>query len=279
MLLGIPAALLTAALILKEPIQKALGIGNPVGDRIIYSYSNVFPRWLINGFFLAFTALAILMLLHGVLNLWRAVRATGSQGAAATPAKGLLASVLSAFKSVIVHDRFAECTKAHTRYWSHLSVFFGFLALSLVSLWVITAPYNPLLRENFIYPFSFLNPWKMLANAGGIAVIAGCLWMIWDRMKDTEEKRATSFFDWAFIVTLFVVVVTGFITEVLHYVRLEPHRHLAYFTHLVCAAALLLYLPYSKFAHMVYRTTALVCAEYYGRTPGGAHVAVPRKDA
>ena len=67
---------------------------------------------------------------------------------------------------------------------------------------------------------------------------------------------------------LLLVVCTGFFTEVLHYLRLEPHRHIIYFAHLVFVCALLLYLPYSKFAHLIYRTTAMVYAEYTGREMG-----------
>jgi quinone-modifying oxidoreductase subunit QmoC len=263
LLLAIPAALLTVALFLKEPIQNALGIMPDTGDRIMYSYSHLFPRWLINGFFVMLTAVAGLLLLGGVARLWRAMRETCSHGGADGPVKRLFPSIVAALRGIVTHDRFAECTKARPRYWSHLCVFFGFLGLSCVTIWVITAPYNPLIREQFIYPFSFANPWKILANLAGLALIGGCLLMVRDRFR--EAGAATGFLDWALIAALVVVTATGFITEVLHYVRLEPHRHLAYFTHLIFAAALLLYLPYSKFAHAVYRTTALVAAEYYGR--------------
>jgi quinone-modifying oxidoreductase subunit QmoC len=96
--------------------------------------------------------------------------------------------------------------------------------------------------------------------------------MIRDRLRNREQIGSGRYFDWAFIVTLLAVVLTGFITEVLHYVRLEPHRHIAYFVHLVFAFALLMYLPYSKFAHVIYRTTAIVFAEYSGRKNGEKQV-------
>jgi quinone-modifying oxidoreductase subunit QmoC len=61
------------------------------------------------------------------------------------------------------------------------------------------------------------------------------------------------------------VGVTGFATEALHYLRMEPHRHVVYFVHLVLVFALLIYLPWSKLAHVLYRTAALVFVERSGR--------------
>ena len=88
--------------------------------------------------------------------------------------------------------------------------------------------------------------------------------MIRERVRD-NDKPASTYFDWAFVLTLLGVVLTGFLSEFLHYARLEPHRLAAYYVHLVLVFGLLMYLPYSKFAHMIYRTTALVYVEYSGR--------------
>ncbi|MEW5984781.1 MAG: quinone-interacting membrane-bound oxidoreductase complex subunit QmoC [Acidobacteriota bacterium] len=269
LLLGIPAALLTLALLVRDPIQQALGWAPAVGTPILYAYSRMFPRWLLNGVFLAFTLLALGLLAGGVARLWRSMGRLHGAGGPSRRARGLVGSVTSVVASVLMHDRFVKCTESRSRYWSHLAVFFGFLALSLVTIWVISAPYNPLVRGAFIYPFAFLSPWKVLANLGGIALLGGCFLMIWDRMRERDHASVSTFGDWALIGTLILVVFTGFATEVLHYIRLEPHRHLAYFAHLVFVGALLLYLPYSKLAHAVYRTTALVAAEYFGRTRGG----------
>ncbi len=259
LLLGIPAALLTAALYVKEPIEKWLGLSGGVGDEISYAYSHMFPHWLLNSFFGLFTVLMLVSIGISVHRFWHAL------GSDAPPARGFWPSLMTTFRGIFTHDRFASCDKEGGRFWSHTLVFYGFISLTLVTLWVITSGINPLIKGPFIYPFGFFSPWKILANAGGLAVLGGCLLMIRDRLREDEETEISSYHDWALLGTILVVVLTGFITEALHYVRLEPHRHLAYFVHLVSVFALLMYLPYSKFAHIVYRATMLVHAEYTGR--------------
>ena len=110
----------------------------------------------------------------------------------------------------------------------------------------------------------------MLANIGGVAVLVGCVLMIWERLTDRPNAGFSLFFDWAFLWTLFAVVFTGFVTEAMHYLRMVPHRHVIYFIHLVFVFSLLIYLPYSKFAHIFYRFTAMVFAERIGRDTTGA---------
>jgi quinone-modifying oxidoreductase subunit QmoC len=257
--------LLSIALFVKDPIESALGISQYTSGRIVYSYSGVFPHWILNAFFLLISAFVIFVIITGVVRFWRVMKASNALDDKAKPVKGLISSSVSVFKNIITHNDFASCTSTRSRYLSHLSVFFGFSALFLVSIWVITASYNPLIRSEFIYPFGFWNPWKILANLGGVALVGGCLLMIWDRLRNNERVSSGAYFDWIFISMLLVAAITGFITEILHYLRLEPHRHIIYFIHLVFASALLMYLPNSKFAHMIYRTIALIYAEYIGR--------------
>ncbi len=266
LLLGIMTVLLGATLYLKDLIAGPLGFSEELSAKIVFSYSSMFPRWLLNLFFLVLGVLAILTLLRGVVHLWKGMKTTAVQSETSKPRKKLIPSIGSALKNIFLHENFAQCTEARPRYWSHMAVFFGFIALVLVTLWVITAPYNPLIEGPFIYPLNFWNPWKLLANAGGALLIAGCVLMLRDRMKNSEQTGVNTYSDWSLIGLLLAVALTGFMTEALHFVRLEPHRHLAYFVHLVFAGALLLYMPYSKFAHIVYRTVALIFAIRYNRT-------------
>jgi quinone-modifying oxidoreductase subunit QmoC len=269
LLLALPIVLLGLAIMARDPLASALGFSTAAGEKIVYSYSSLFPHWMLNSFFLIFTGLVLLASVIGVRRFWRALTAGGEISGRAAPAKGLFASITAALKSVFAHKDFPQCTAAASRFWSHLGVFYGFLALTVVTLWVITSGINPLIRKDFIYPFGFWNPWKLLANLGGVAVLAGCILMIRDRFKESEHRGANTFSHWALLATLLLVVVTGFATEILHYMRLEPHRHAVYFVHLVFVFALLMYMPYSKLAHLIYRTTAMVYAERTGRKGTG----------
>lgn len=265
LLLGIPAALLTLALIARNPLADALGIPEGTGDRIAYAYSSVFPHWLLNAFFGFFTGLVFLVFLAGSVRLWLTMKRGARENGTYKPVKGILPSIGATLKKIITHKDFDECDAEKPRLLSHLCVFFGFAGLTLVTLWVIFARHNPLIQGEFIYPFGFWNPWKILANIAGAALVAGCLLMIRDRLKKSAEVGAGSYSDWVLISALLLAALTGFATEILHYLRLEPHRHIAYFVHLILVFSVLVYLPYSKLAHLVYRSTALVFAEHIGR--------------
>ncbi len=273
LLLAIPAILLGLALMAREPVANALGLSTLSADRVVYSYSSFFPHWLLNSFFLFFGALALLAAVVGVTRFWRVLKSWGAGNGLVPTGKGLGASFWTALKKIITHENFTTCTTENSRLVPHFCVFFGFVALLMVTFWVITNTLNPFIQGTFVYPFGFWNPLKLLANLGGLAVLVGCGLMIFERLYG-ENASSSTYSDWAFLWLIVAVVVTGFATELLHYARLVPHRHITYFIHLVFAFGLIVYLPYSKLAHLLYRTAALAFVEYTARDaakPAGAN--------
>ena len=93
-----------------------------------------------------------------------------------------------------------------------------------------------------------------------------------DRRGTRPEVPANTSFDLVFVWLLLAVGVTGFATEVFRF-TVEPATesslvtlaYVVYLVHLVVVFQLLVYLPYSKFAHILYRTTAMVYAEHTAR--------------
>jgi quinone-modifying oxidoreductase, subunit QmoC len=240
-------------------------------------YSNLFPHWLLIGFYSFFWGLAMVGGIVGAARFWQAMKAADQAAGWSAPSTSVMSSWVRTIKSILAHDRFSKCTSQAGRRTAHLGAFYGFLALFLVSVWAVVALYmiNPLIPghdQDLIYPFAIWNPWKILANLGGVALVVGSVLAIRERRSGEKDAPASSSFDWLFLGLLLVVGVTGLLTEILRYVA-EPSgveglvyaAYSVYFVHLVAVFDLLIYLPYSKLAHVVYRTVALVYAEHSGR--------------
>lgn len=268
----IPALLLAAALLVRNPVETALGFG----DSHEAFYAGFFPHWLLIGFYAFFTGLAFLGALVGVVRFWRSMKeADGSAGDAAA-ARGIVSSILATLQSILVHDKFGKCTAQANRRSAHMLAFYGFIALFVVTIWATIDLYvMPLLGVDSRYPFELLHPMKLLANLGGVVLVVGAAKAIRDRSGGQEGMAVSTSFDWMFVWLLLLVGVTGFVTEALRF-AVEPGQqgavavtaYAVYFVHLVLVFGLLVYLPYSKFAHLIYRTVAMVYAVHTGRNVG-----------
>jgi len=286
LMIVIPVVLLILALLLRDPIksigplQGILGVLDHHGF-----YAELFPHWLLIGFFSSFLGLALLGAAVGLVRFWRAMKAADKASGSFAPSRGIVSSVCGVLSSVFRHDKFSKCQARSSRRWAHLGAFYGFIALFLVSVWAVIALYmiNPFIESDLVYPFAFFNPWKLLANVGAVILIVGCVLVIRDRAKGQEDASASTFFDLVFVWLLLGVGVSGLLTEVLRWIG-DPGEHgplgglqytayAVYFVHLVLVFGLLIYLPYSKFAHMLYRTVALIYADYSGRNASEAEKA------
>jgi quinone-modifying oxidoreductase subunit QmoC len=267
LVLLLPVVLLAGALVVRGPLDRALRFGEEHGF-----YAEFFPHWLLIGLYGLFTGLAGVAAVVGIVRLWRAMRAADDADGGYVPTRGMLASLWRAVRAIATHERFGKCTAQAPRRTAHFMAFYGFLALYMVTVWAVLDLYvNPyVFGIASLYPFGLLHPMKVLANVGGVLLVVGCVKAVADRRRDAPGTAASGAFDWIFLWLLLAVGVTGFATEVFRFTvdpasALAAVAHGVYFVHLVVVFQLLVYLPYSKFAHLLYRTVAMVYAEHTAR--------------
>jgi quinone-modifying oxidoreductase subunit QmoC len=264
MLVLVPALLLAAALLVRDPIANALGLH--AHDAF---YAEFFPHWLLIGFYTSFTLLAFAGLLGGLARFYRGMKAQDEAMGRPGPRQGFLPALMTALGDVFTHRRFGDCGDQKQRKTSHMLTFYGFLALFVVTVWAVIDLYvMPALGVASMYPFNLTHPMKILANIGGVILVVGAGKAILDRLNaPADGKHQSTSFDWIFVWLLFWVGVTGFVTQFFRFVvtpetmgGVEYAAYTIYFIHLVLVFGLLVYLPYSKFAHMWYRTLAMTYA-------------------
>ncbi len=105
-------------------------------------------------------------------------------------------------------------------------------------------------------PLALWSPLKIFANVSAALALAGVVLLLVRRAGNRERRLASTYFDWFFLTALGGVVITGIAAELLRLAETGA-MYAVYFVHLVLVFSLLLYAPYSKFAHLAYRTVAL----------------------
>jgi quinone-modifying oxidoreductase subunit QmoC len=109
-----------------------------------------------------------------------------------------------------------------------------------------------------------LNPVKMFANLSALALFVGLTLVIYNRLTNKEASRGT-YYDWALILAIYAIAISGILTQVARLADIATLAYPLYFIHLVFVFYLIAYLPYSKLAHLLYRTTAMVYEKYSQR--------------
>ena len=284
MLILVPAILIAAALLIRGPVEASFPV--LVGAHAHEFYGYFFPHWLLIAFYTSLTLMTFGGLIVGLMKFWGGMKANDATMGRGAPVRGFVPSTIKALTELVTHDRFGSCTDQAPRKLSHLMAFYGFIALFIVTSWAVIDIYlMPFFGVATRYPFDLLHPMKILGNVGGILLIVGSARAILTRKnapKDGYHQSTT--FDWIFVWLLLLVGISGFCVEVFRFVAEAAAGEEAYasafalpaysiyFVHLVVVFGLLVYLPYSKFAHMWYRLTAMIYGEYSGRTGPGSQL-------
>jgi quinone-modifying oxidoreductase subunit QmoC len=168
-------------------------------------------------------------------------------------------ALLRVVPTILKHDKFNQCTDNRERSTAHMMVLFGFIGLFVVTSIFFIVMYV----FGIPGPYSQLNPVKWLANISGVALIVGSTLMIKNRLA--KKDSISVYKDWALLGLALGLGVTGLLTEMTRLGGMAWLTYLLYYIHLIFIFCLFAYLPFSKLAHLVYRTVAMTYAEYGNR--------------
>ncbi len=174
-------------------------------------------------------------------------------------------ALIPALVDIGTHKKFSSCDRGvPKRRWGHFLVMWGFVGAAVTSGFAILYLYRETvffswLNLGFDYPVP-LNHWvKWLGNASAVFLIAGGL-LLWLNRRNVDDKLVgmTTAFDRFFLWVVLGVIATGVLTEVFRFAPVPPVVACSvYVIHLGIVLSLFLTLPYSKFAHILYRTLAM----------------------
>jgi len=213
-------------------------------------YGEFLPHLWAEGLFFTGNILVFLFAAIGFLRFWNHMKKNNN--GVAPP---LISSVIGAIGDVLTHVRFSKCSQNKTRYTAHLLVFYGFMSAFVVGTIVGMAG---ILHLSFVpAPIPLLHPLKILAIGGGIAMIIGSWMQISRRLNKTDDVGADGYQDRLFLYMILLVAVTGLLTLFARLSGIDVLGYIVYIIHLITVFFLLWYMPYSKFAHMIYRFLAI----------------------
>jgi quinone-modifying oxidoreductase subunit QmoC len=172
---------------------------------------------------------------------------------------GFAQAFIKIIPTIFKHQKFDECTENKSRSTAHMMVLFSFIGLFIVTNAFFFAEWVLHIEG----PYSQINPVKWLGNIAGIALIVGGLLLLKNRMAKTDS--VSTYWDWYLVGLVLALGITGMGTEILRLAGFYNLMAIVYVLHLIAIWCLFAFTPFSKLAHLVYRTVAMAYAEYSGR--------------
>lgn len=268
LLLGVPIVILLACIFLFAPQTadgsfKFLAAGQAVDFNIFLPHSSVDALFVV-GNILIFLFAAI-----GFLRFWKGLQQTGGE-----VKMSFVSGLIAAVKEILSHSRFRECGTNHPRSIGHMLLLYGFIGAMITTGCIFVFVFIPhylsmlgmeSLNSFFHLPVDLPHPVKILGGLSGLALVLGGVLLIYRRWTNRDEVGANGYTDYLFLYMLFFTGLTGMLSWLTRLTEVPMLAYANYFVHLVCVYFLLWYMPYSKFAHMIYRSLALVHARRISR--------------
>lgn len=227
------------------------------------AHAQFFSTWLVDIIFVPLTiwvvAIFALGLKRFVVDIHRNAVAEGKTKKEKLEFKPFINALVQVVPKILKHNKFSECGENTDRATPHMMVLFAFIALAFVTGVFFFALYGLGIHG----PYSQFNPVKILANIAGIALIIGGVLLYKQRMA--KKDQVSTYKDWYLLGLVLGLGITGMLTELTRLAGAEFLTYLIYFIHLMFVFNLIAFLPFTKLAHLVYRTVAMAYNEYSER--------------
>ncbi|MFH0821858.1 MAG: quinone-interacting membrane-bound oxidoreductase complex subunit QmoC [Pseudomonadota bacterium] len=233
-------------------------------------YFKFIPYVYIQLIYTAILAFAVISMVMSLKAFWNNLEAS-NPGPASGERKGFIPSLIEALYEILPHTTFKDCSANNARYSAHLLAFWGMIGLAVTTgIVAFQLDVLGLFVERFHETPPSVGgpgyiPIKILGNVSAIAFIVGLGIMFMRRLTLPDEAGNSSYFDWFFLFVIFGTGVSGLLTELVRVAGTPSGAYILYAVHLMFVMALFLYLPFSKFAHLGYRTVAIAWGKSVGR--------------
>ncbi len=218
------------------------------------------PVLFVDAIFLPVAGFAAIVAIRGILKMWNELTVDFEVPAAYKPGTvGMITRyIIPTLREILAHERFKLCGVNYERFNGHRYVLWAFVVLFVVTNIVfIGADFL-----GFHTPWPLWNPVKIFANLGAVILIYGSIMLIQNRKaREAEGYMRGAYNDWFLLYLILFVGLTGLGAEILRLLNLKL-AYFVYIAHLACVFVLFLSLPFSKFAHLLYRTTVMVYDTY-----------------
>lgn len=227
------------------------------GSIKIYDGEGAFlPSQFIHRFDLAVGSVMLIFLLINAGRMWYLTMVKGTKFP--VPWWLYLKQIYQLPLHFFTQKRYAECEQKHEHpvfmpWIIHLGLMLGYVTmLVLVMVFIEKLQSGPTIDWS-VHIFGYLAT---------IGLLAGTIYFIRNRIKKNYVQYKKSHgTDWVFVILLLIIALTGILQHVLHRTGLLVAANITYIVHLMAVVPWLLRMPFSKWAHLVYRPLAMYFAE------------------
>jgi ferredoxin len=180
----------------------------------------------------------------------------------------ITAALKNALAELAAQKRYRDCEEEpkapwyRGRWFIHMAIMWGFIGLGVATgldyLLLIVADKTP------GQPDPLWWPGRLLGTVAGLLMMYGTSLALVARYRKPDKYASHSLLsDWLFLWLLWLAGLTGFILEAALYLpTMSAWGYTVFLVHVVVAMEVIVLLPFTKFAHSVYRPLALFVHEF-----------------